>query len=71
MTTNRVKLSTGTYKELFIALRRNMQDLKHRVVKDQNRRSVPIMNLVFMIGAVHWKQRLNMGRRSDPPCGLI
>ncbi len=25
-----------------------MQDLKHRVVKDQNRRSVPVMNLVQM-----------------------
>ena len=48
MTTNRVKLSTGTYKELFTALRNIMQDLKHRVVKDQSRRSVPVMNLVQM-----------------------
>jgi hypothetical protein len=48
MTTNRVKLSTGTHKELFNALRSIMQDLKHRVVKDQNRRSVPVMNLVQM-----------------------
>ncbi len=39
-------LSTGTYKEMFIAIRNIMQDLKDRVVKDQNRRSVPIMNLV-------------------------
>ena len=48
MKTNRVKLSTGTYKELFTALRNIMQDLKHRVVKDQSRRSVPVMNLVQM-----------------------
>jgi hypothetical protein len=48
MTTNRVKLSTGTYKELFIALRNIMQDLKHRVVKDQKRRLVPVINLVQM-----------------------
>ncbi len=37
MTTNRVKPSTGTYKEIFIAKRNTMQELKHRVVKDQNR----------------------------------
>jgi hypothetical protein len=48
MTTNRVKLSTATYKELFGAIRSIMQDLKHGVVKDQHRRSVPIMNLVQM-----------------------
>ncbi len=48
MTTNRVKLSAGTYKELFIALRSIMQDLKHRVVMDQNRRSVQVINLVQM-----------------------
>ncbi len=43
-----MKLSTGTYKELFTALRNIMQDLKHRVVKDQNRRLVPVMNLIQM-----------------------
>jgi hypothetical protein len=48
MTTNRVKLSTGTNRELLIALRSIMQDLKHRVVKDQNHRSVPVMNLLQM-----------------------
>ena len=48
MTANRSKLSTGTYKEIFIAIRNTMQDLKHPVVKDQNRRSVPVMNLVQM-----------------------
>ena len=48
ITTNRVKLSTATYKELFGAIRSIMHDLKHSVVKDQHRRSVPIMNLVQM-----------------------
>ena len=48
MTTNRVKLSTATYKELFTAIRSITHDLKHSTVKDQNRRSVPIMNLVQM-----------------------
>ena len=48
MTTNRVKLSTATYKELFIAIRNITHKLKHSTVKDQNRRSVPIMNLVQM-----------------------
>jgi hypothetical protein len=48
MTTNRVKLSTATYKELFGAIRSIMYDLKHGVVKDQHRRSIPIMNLVQM-----------------------
>ncbi len=48
MTTNRVKLSTGTYKELFGAIRAIMQDLRHGVVKEQHRRSVPIMNMVQM-----------------------
>ena len=48
MTTNRVKLSTATYKELFIAIRNITHDLKHSTVKDHNRRSVPIMNLVQM-----------------------
>ena len=48
MTTNRVKLSTATYKELFTAIRSITHDLKHSLVKDQHRRSVPIMNLVQM-----------------------
>ena len=52
MTTIRVKLSTATYKELFIAIRNITHKLKHSTVKDQNRRSVPnllpIMNLVQM-----------------------
>ena len=48
MTTNRMKLSTATYKELFTAIRSITHDLKHSVVKDQHRRSVPIMNLVQM-----------------------
>ncbi len=48
MTTNRVKLSTATYKELFTAIRSITHDLKHSVVKDQHRKSVPIMNLVQM-----------------------
>jgi hypothetical protein len=48
MTTNRVKLSTATYKVLFAAIRSIMHDLRHGVVKGQNRRSVPIMNLVQM-----------------------
>ena len=48
MTTNRVKLSTATYKELFGAIRSIKHDLKHSVVKDQHRRSVPIMNMVQM-----------------------
>ncbi len=48
MTTNCAKLSTGTYKEIFLAIRITMQDLKHRVFKDQNRLSVPVMNLVHI-----------------------
>ncbi len=48
MTTNSAKLSTGTHKELFIAIRSIMQDLKHRVVKGQNCSVVPVMNLVQM-----------------------
>ncbi len=48
MTTNQVKLSTATYKELFGAINSIMHDLRHGVVKDQHRRSVPIMNLVQM-----------------------
>ena len=48
MTTNRVKLSTATYKELFGAIRAIMHDLRHGVVKDQHQRSVPIMNMVQM-----------------------
>ena len=55
MTTNRVKLSTATYKELFGAIRSIMQDLKHGVVKDQHRRSVPIMNLVQMAELYIWE----------------
>ena len=35
MTTNSVKLSTGNFKETFIAVRSIMVDLKHEVVKDQ------------------------------------
>ncbi len=48
MTTNRVKLSTATYKELFTAIRSITHDLKHSVVKDQNHRLVTIINLVQM-----------------------
>ncbi len=48
MTTNQVKLSTATYKELFGAIRLIKQDLKLGVVKDQHLRLVPIMNLVQM-----------------------
>ena len=48
MTTKRVKLSTATYKELFIAVRSILHELKHSTVKNQSRRSVPVMNLVQM-----------------------
>ncbi len=48
MTTIRVKLSTATCKELFIAVRSILHELKHSTVKNQSRRSVPVMNLVQM-----------------------
>jgi hypothetical protein len=49
MTTNQVKLSTATYKELLGAIRSIMHDLRHRVVKDQHQRSVLIMNYHYLV----------------------
>jgi hypothetical protein len=45
---NSAKLSTGTHKEIFIALRNSMQIVKHLVVKDPNRHLVPGKDLIQM-----------------------
>ncbi len=72
MTTNRVKLSTATYKdsELFGAIRSIMHDLKHGVVKDQHRRSVPIMNLLQMTELYVVQSSDNVRPTSSGDCSL-